>query len=132
MKQAGLKRRLPGKRVLVVEDDTATGEMLVAVLGMEDYTVTWVSSPAEAMRLLAAPDSDSDLVLLDLQLPVLSGDAMVGQLVAAGHRLPPVIVLSAKTHQTIDAAADSIRAAGVLYKPFAIDDLLDRVRHVLS
>src|SRR5687767_14773197 len=99
-------RRRLGKRVLVVEDDSATGEMLVAVLGMEDYAVTWVSSPAEAMRLLAAPDSDSDLILLDLQLPVLSGDAMVGQLVAAGHRLPPVIVLSAKTHQTIDVAAN--------------------------
>jgi CheY-like chemotaxis protein len=49
MKQAGPKRRLPRKRVLVVEDDTATGEMLVAVLGMEDYTVTWVSTPGEAM-----------------------------------------------------------------------------------
>jgi DNA-binding response OmpR family regulator len=84
------------------------------------------------MRLLTAPDSDSDLILLDLQMPAISGDAMVGQLMAAGHRLPPVIVISAKTHQTVDAAADSIRAAAVLYKPFAIDDLLDSVRHVLS
>ena len=71
-----------------------------------------------------------DLILLDLQLPSMSGPELMR---AVAHRTatpPPVIVVSARRDADAIAAADAIGARAVVLKPFAVDDLLDRIAAV--
>jgi CheY-like chemotaxis protein len=113
--------------VLVVDDDAEIRSMIGKVLQLEAYEVVFAANGREALERIAqrAPS----VVLLDLQMPVLTGWEVLQQLRAAGNGTP-VIFMSAggTTHKEATASG----ADGFLAKPFAIDDLLDNVAHVLS
>jgi two-component system response regulator MprA len=115
-------------RVLVVEDDPAIAESLRRALRYDGYQVTAVGDGHAALRLLEPRDHDA--VVLDLGLPLIDGLDVCRRLRAAGDRTP-VLVVTAR-----DAVAD--RVAGLdagaddyLVKPFALDELLARVRALL-
>jgi two-component system, OmpR family, response regulator MprA len=128
--RAGAIEEAPGgaPRVLVVEDDPAVAEALRRALRYDGYQVTAVSDGHAALRLLEPRDHDA--VVLDLGLPLLDGLEVCRRLRACGDRTP-VLVVTAR-----DAVAD--RVAGLdagaddyLVKPFALDELLARVRALL-
>jgi two-component system response regulator MprA len=115
-------------RVLVVEDDPAIAESLRRALHYDGYDVTAVGDGHAALRLLEPRDHDA--VVLDLGLPLIDGLDVCRRLRASGDRTP-VLVVTAR-----DAVAD--RVAGLdagaddyLVKPFALDELLARVRALL-
>jgi DNA-binding response OmpR family regulator len=126
--------------ILVVEDDAAVGEMLTTVLEMEGYETARADSGVEAINLLAGigahgsmrHDCSPDLMLLDLQLPAMDGVQMVRHLAHLKQRVPPIILVSAKRPEAVEAAAVAIGAAAVLYKPFQIEELLDEIKAILA
>ncbi len=65
------------KRILIIDDDVPIGDMLEEVLAREGYAVSRAYSGAEA--LLALERVKPDLILLDLMLPGLSGEALLPQ-----------------------------------------------------
>jgi DNA-binding response OmpR family regulator len=137
------------QHVLVIEDDNAVAEMLLMLLEMEGYQASWVqTAPAALRKLLPAsawstPDAAStcaakeaeprpDVVLLDLQLPGMSGEDLIAQLSDGAHAVPPIIVLSAKREQALEAAASMYGVTSVLPKPFPVDALLASISAALQ
>lgn len=124
-----------GAHILLVEDHEDSAEMITIFLEAEGYSVRWVSSATDALTVFGPGASDSprpDLVLLDLTLPDLDGLELGRRLKQTVPDLPPIIVMSAKSAQAVESAADSIQAAGFVRKPFATESLIGSIQAVLS
>ena len=124
--------RLPDSpRVLVVEDDAALSEVVCTFLGDEGYACVPAFSGTEAL-LLAERAADAkknqpfDLVILDLMLPGVPGEELIGRLRAVGVSAP-VIVTSARSAVTDRVGMLRLGASDYLVKPFDLDELLARV-----
>jgi DNA-binding response OmpR family regulator len=117
--------------ILVVEDDPALGEVIVNALKDENLDARLASDGDEAMRLV---DTTSPACLiLDLMMPKRDGFSVLRELRADGRiaRLPMVVVtaifgLSERMYATELGAADYVT------KPFELDDLVSRVRALVS
>src|SRR3954471_10638077 len=118
------------KPVLLVEDDESVREMVADYLRTEGYTVLEAADGAAALALLRGRQADEPspgAVVLDLMLPVVNGLAVLERLATTAPEVP-VIVMSA--YEGLLAAAATERAAGILLKPFDLDQLLPMVaRH---
>jgi len=112
-------------RVLVVEDEPDLAETLSSGLRREGYAVEVAFDGAAALSSLAA--ADTDLMILDRDLPVLSGDAVCRTLRDQGH---PVRILMLTAAGTLDdrVAGLDLGADDYLAKPFAYVELLARLR----
>lgn len=118
-----------GPRVLVVEDDAALSEVVCTFLSGEGYACAPAFSGTEAVLLAeraAEKNEPFDLVILDLMLPGVPGEELVGRLRAAGTSAP-VIVTSAKSAVTDRVSLLRLGASDYLVKPFDLDELLARV-----
>ncbi len=115
-------------KVLIVEDDPAVRQSLERSLAFEGYTVT---SAADGLTALSAvQEQRPDAVILDLGLPKLDGLAVCRTLRGAGNTVP-ILVLTAREATRdrvtgLDAGADDY-----LPKPFALEELLARLRALL-
>ncbi|NKE61522.1 response regulator transcription factor [Lentzea sp. PSKA42] len=114
-------------RLLVVDDDPDVRDSLRRSLEFEGYEVTTAADGAEALRLV----NRADLAILDLMMPNVDGSEACRRLRAAGERLP-VLMLTAR-----DALGDKVTgldagADDYLVKPFALEELLARVRALLK
>lgn len=108
------------KNILIIEDDIYIGNMLEEALAKEGYGVSRAYSGTEALLVLS--QSRPDLVLLDLMLPGLNGEEVLGQIKGI-----PVIVVSAKAD--VDNKVDLLLsgAADYVTKPFHTKELLARI-----
>ena len=120
---------LKGARVLLVEDTPALARTYLGFMRDEPYTVDHVESGGEAKNILT--DGEIDLVLLDLRLPDISGQEVLGWMRDQGIMIP-VIVITAQG--SVGVAVDAMRAgaADFLMKPFAEDRLLVSIRNHLD
>jgi two-component system response regulator MprA len=112
----------------MAEDDRATRESLVRAFELEGYDVHAVGDGA--MVLDAALASPPDVIVLDVMMPNLDGLTACRRLRARGDRTP-ILMLTARTETSdrvsgLDAGADDY-----LPKPFALDELLARLRALL-
>ena len=115
-------------RVLVVDDEPAVREALRRALALEGYEVDLAENGAEALRKVSA--AEPDLVVLDVLMPEVDGIAACRRLRAEGNRVP-VLMLTARAGigdrvDGLDAGADDY-----LVKPFALEELLARIRALL-
>lgn len=108
------------KRILIIDDDEHIGNLEQELLEREGYAVLRAYSGTEALLLLKK--TRPDLVLLDLMLPGLSGEALLPELDGI-----PVIVVSAKAGVEDKTALLLGGAADYLTKPFDARELLARV-----
>jgi DNA-binding response OmpR family regulator len=112
-------------RVLVIEDDDGIGRLVLRALECDGHSAERTSSgPA---GLAAALNHDFDLVILDLMLPGMDGRQVLGRLIdqRPGQR---VLVLSAVPGIGTRVAVLEAGGADFLGKPFAVAELLARVR----
>ena len=115
-------------RVLVVDDDRAVRESLRRALQLEDLEVDLAADGMEAIARVR--DTPPDLVVLDVMMPGVDGLGVVRRLRQDGVDVP-VLLLTAR-----DAVADRVAGLDVgaddyLVKPFALEELLARVRALL-
>lgn len=112
------------RRILVIEDDPAIGNMLEEVLQKAGYRVTHAWSGTEAALLLA--NWRPDLILLDLMLPGMSGEEVLKRIKGV-----PVIVLSAKAEVEHKVALLLGGVSDYMTKPFDTKELLARIQVAL-
>ena len=118
----------PSVRILVVDDDLAVRRSIDRALRLEGYEVVTVGTGREALDAVTA--SPPDALILDLQLPDLDGLKVCRHLRSSGNDTP-VLMLTARQEiddrvQGLDAGADDY-----LIKPFALAELLARLRALL-
>lgn len=112
-------------RLLLAEDEAGLAESLASGLRREGYIVDVAADGARALALAA--ENDIDVVLLDRDLPVLSGDAVCRTLIAQQY---PARILMLTAAGTLDdrVAGLDLGADDYLAKPFAYLELLARIR----
>lgn len=119
-------------RILLVEDEAEMASALGTALNRHDIVLDHVPTLAEAEEALA--ERVHDAVLLDRQLPDGDGLSLLAQLRAgraADSRGVPVIVLTARGEISERVAGLDAGADDYLAKPFAVEELLARLRAVL-
>jgi two-component system response regulator AtoC len=112
-------------RILVADDDPAIRELLTELLG-EEYNISEATTGEQALESLKA--GKHDLVLLDLQLPGMSGLDVLKQLRDQQGELP-VILITAHGSPNVAIQASSLGVYGFISKPFEIDDIIQQVHH---
>lgn len=116
-------------KLLVIEDDREINHLICEYMAEAGYEMLSASNGLEGLSMLERI-KDIDLCLLDLMLPMKSGDRVITRLREFSE--VPVIVLSAK--DTIQTKIDLFRmgADDYITKPFDLDELLVRVEAVLK
>ena len=117
-----------GAHILVVEDEEKLARFVELELLHEGYEVTKSGDGREALEL--AQNNKFDLILLDIMLPGLNGLEVLRRL--GKNYVTPVILLTARDAVMDKVAGLDAGAADYITKPFAIEELLARVRVALK
>ncbi|HVA59578.1 MAG TPA: response regulator transcription factor [Mycobacteriales bacterium] len=117
-----------GASALVVDDDPALRAALTRALQLDGYVVFTAGNGSKALDLVA--ETPPDVLVLDLMMPFVGGLEVCRRMRAAGDRTP-ILVLTARDQvsdrvEGLDAGADDY-----LVKPFALEELLARLRALL-
>ena len=118
-------------RILIVEDEAAIARGLVYNFEQEGYETVSVSDGTAALRQFEPDAPPVDLVVLDLMLPGVSGYEICEQ-IRRTHPHVPVLILSARTLTEDKVRAFDLGGDQYMTKPFALPELLARVRRLLE
>ncbi len=118
---------MSGEKVLVVDDEPQIQRVLRPSLTASGYTVLEAATGHEA--LAAVGEHSPDLIILDLGLPDMDGKEVLRKLRILTRT--PVIVLSARDRESEKIAALDLGADDYVEKPFAMGELLARMRTAL-
>ena len=111
-------------RILIADDDPQILRALRITLGSQGYDIRTAADGAEAIR--AAAESHPDLVMLDLGMPQLDGIEVIEAI--RGWSAVPILVVSGRTGSSDKVDALDAGADDYVTKPFAMDELLARIR----
>src|SRR5438309_1049205 len=113
-----------GKTILIVEDDAPSREIVRLATGAQNHTLVEAATGVDGLTL--AREQNPDLIILDINLPGMSGLDVCRRLRAEGSRVP-IIMLTAKS-DTIDVVVGlELGADDYVTKPFEVRELMARV-----
>jgi two-component system response regulator MprA len=115
-------------RILVVDDEPAVQQSLSRALALERYEVSLSGDGGNALERMI--DGSYDAVILDVSMPVLDGLAVCRRMRESGDRTP-VLMLTAREQIDDRVAGLDAGADDYLVKPFALRELMARVRALL-
>jgi two-component system response regulator VicR len=118
------------KKIMVVDNEPDTVEMVKVILEDADYEVVGACSGVECLQ--AVPKEKPDLILLDIMMPDLSGWDTYNRL-REGDKTTKVAFLSAV--EVSSERREKLMQSGLadyINKPFTADEIVDRVRRILG
>jgi PAS domain S-box-containing protein len=116
--------------ILVVEDNSDMNQYLLDVLGVK-FRVASASNGREGLE--KARSLVPDLILGDVMMPVMSGDAMVGELRQIDSlKSTPIVLLTAKSDDLLRIKMLSLGVQDFVSKPFNVEELLARIQRLLD
>jgi len=123
---------LQAASILVVDDEAANVRLLEKLLAEKGYSnVICTQDPMQALPLYQ--QHNCDLILLDLDMPVLDGYGVMDQLNQLSQKISPaILVLTAQHMQSYRQRALDSGARDYVTKPFDVNELLSRVRNMLD
>jgi two-component system response regulator MprA len=116
-------------KILVVDDERAVRESLRRALELEGYEIELAADGSEALYRLDG-DTELDAMILDVLMPGVDGLEVCRRLRGSGSKLP-VLMLTARTEVEDRVAGLDAGADDYVTKPFALEELLARVRALL-
>ncbi len=122
----GTLTRRPLPTILLIDDDMVSREVLATVLTMSGYTVHTAEGGAASLALLEAGECVPDVILMDTQMPGLSGVSLIRQLRARSSRAVLYVISGSNAPDEVTEASD-----GFLLKPLgphALQTLLEQHR----
>lgn len=116
-------------KLLVIEDDNTMRQGIQTVLGKSGYNVIAAKNGYEGVRLFS--EEHPDLVISDLKLPGKNGMELLKEFL---EKRPDTIMIIISAYGTIDLAVNALKlgAKDFITKPFTIDELRTKVKHVLE
>jgi two-component system cell cycle response regulator DivK len=120
---------LQNKKILIVEDDDMNFIYLSQIFKIAQISIIRAKTGYEAIDL-AKHDAEIDLILMDIQLPDISGIEVTEKI----RQFKPYMPIIAQTATKSDNEKDSIVNAGctdVLVKPFKMEELLSKIKEYL-
>ena len=125
----GLQWAIPTSRILVVDDGAENRELLSLVLAEQGL---WVEEAANGQEALDKIETGTfDLILMDMQMPVLDGFAATSTLRRRGVTTP-IVALTANAMKGFEQKILEIGCTAYVTKPIEIDVLLDTVANLLN
>ncbi|MWV44137.1 response regulator [Paenibacillus sp. HJL G12] len=115
-------------KVLIIDDDEKIISMLRRGLAFEGYDIITANNGAEGLKSVL--NSEPDLVILDVMMPQVDGFEVCRRLREGGIRVP-ILMLTAKDEIEHRVKGLDLGADDYLVKPFALEELLARVRALL-
>ena len=116
-------------KILVVDDERAVRESLRRALELEGYEIELAGDGSEALHRLDSTE-EPDAMILDVLMPGVDGLEVCRRLRGSGSKLP-VLMLTARTEVEDRVAGLDAGADDYVTKPFALEELLARVRALL-
>jgi two-component system response regulator AtoC len=115
------KRRMTGKRVLVIDDEKNMRHMLEVMLNKAGYTIVTAADGIEGLALM--DQQDFDFVLCDLKMPRMDGMTLLKE---AGEKHPGKTFIMMSAYGTVDTALEAMKIGAYDYisKPFKQDEVL--------
>ena len=113
------------KKILVIEDNELNAKLMKDILTVQGYNIDTADDGQKGLEKAEA--NDYDLILLDLQMPVLSGYDFM----ASYKKQTPIIVVSACAMNTEIEKAKSMGCSDFVSKPIKITDFLETIKQYL-
>jgi two-component system response regulator MprA len=117
-------------KILVVDDERAVRESLRRALELEGYEIELAGDGGEALAALKDDEPQPDALILDVLMPGVDGLEVCRRLRASGNHVP-VLMLTARDEVENRVAGLDAGADDYVTKPFALEELLARVRALL-
>jgi two-component system response regulator MprA len=117
-------------KILVVDDERAVRESLQRALELEGYEIELAEDGVDALARLANGNGQPDAVILDVLMPGMDGLEVCRRLRRSGDRVP-VLMLTARDAVENRVAGLDAGADDYVTKPFALEELVARVRALL-
>lgn len=118
------------KKVLLVEDDEITGNMLRHKLSRDQYEVEMAVNGLDAVKILDT--FVPDVIVTDLMLPFVSGLELINHVRQVKQSEVPVIVLSFSGDEAMILKAFDMGASDFMTKPFSPNELSVRIKKLLA
>jgi two-component system cell cycle response regulator CpdR len=118
-------------RVLIVDDEDSMRMLVARAIAMDGHDITTASDGAEALEILGNTDGAFDLLLTDIQMPVMDGIALA---LTAARDFPEltILLMTGYAEQRERASGLNAIAHDVISKPFSVADIRTAVADALA
>ncbi len=124
--------RLAGARILLVDDSELNLEVAAHILQTEGASVTTLENGKLAVDVLAAQPDAFDIVLMDVQMPVMDGYSATREIRRMGLATLPVVALTAGALSSQRQLALDAGMNGFITKPFVVENLVTMVKGMVD
>ncbi|MCB1481383.1 MAG: response regulator [Rhodobiaceae bacterium] len=118
-------------RILLVEDDDSVRDFVARALERDGHEVCTAMDGAEGLDLIREGAEDSELLLTDIQMPVMDGIALALNVARERPDLP-IMLMTGYAHQRERAHGLDSLIRDVVQKPFTLAEICSRVRNALD
>lgn len=119
------------KSILIVDDSASVRQQLRRALEADGFTVNEAENGQRGLE--ACREAPMDLLIVDVNMPVMDGLEMIGKVREIGdYRKTPIFVLTTESGMTTVKQGKALGATAWIVKPVKPDVLLKGVRHVLG
>src|ERR1700759_1023706 len=118
-------------RVLIVDDEESMRQLVARAIAMDGHDITTAADGAEALDILSGPNSSFDLLLTDIQMPIMDGIALA---LTAARDFPQltILLMTGYADQRERASGLNAIAHDVISKPFSVADIRTAVADALG
>ncbi|MCK5055259.1 MAG: response regulator [Candidatus Aminicenantes bacterium] len=118
------------KKILAIDDSPTLRKLLQYYLSRRGYDVSEANNGKVGLDLITR--EDFDLIILDMMMPIMSGDVVLQKLKEMENFSVPVLILSADKDEENKAKAIALGASFYLTKPFKPDKVISRIEEIFK